>query len=182
MPERPPLHLDAALGGGLAVGTLPSLGAAVGLHLALHRPRWRVELGATYETPREAAAPSNPDVRGRFQLWSVDARGCPVLGRAALTVPLCVGLRVGLMHGVAVDLPARNPASSPWVAASLAPTLLWRPPTVAGGRLLLGLRAEGSVSVTRPGFSTTADESATQVFRAGLLGGQFGALLGFTLR
>ena len=181
-PAGPPLRVDGVLGGGLAVGTLPSLGGGVSLHFALHRPRWRVELGATYETPRETAAVDDPAIRGRFQLWSLDARGCPVFGRDALTFPLCVGMRAGLMHGAAVNLPVRTPAASLWVAASLAPTLLWRPPSVAGGRLLLGLRAEGSVSLTRPGFSTVAGAETTKVFDGGPIGGQFGALLGFAVR
>ena len=84
------------------------------------------------------------------------------------------------MHGAGRGaLASRNSAASPWVAASLAPTLLWRPPTVAGGRLLFGARAEGSVSVTRPGFKTTV---GGQLLEAGPLGGQFSVLLGFALR
>jgi hypothetical protein len=65
------------------------------------------------------------------------------------------------------------------LGVSFAPTLLWRPPTVAGGRLILGARGELSVSLTAPGFATTQGNA---VFEGGPLGGQFSALVGFSLR
>ncbi len=175
------VRVDAAIGGGLDVGILPSVGGVLSVLAALHGPLWRAEFGASYATPRERSAPSNPEVGGRFQLWSVDVRGCPVLGGEAVTVPLCIGVRAGLMHGAGrgAGLQSNTAAASPWVAASLVPTLLWRPPAVAGGRLLLGARAEASVSLTRPGFSTA---QGGPLFEAGAVGGQFSALLGFALR
>jgi hypothetical protein len=176
------LAVDLAGNFGVGLGILPSVGGALGLHTALHGPLWRIELGATYETPRETSAASTPDVRGAFQLWSVDLRGCPVLGRNTLTVPLCLGVRAGLMHGVGRGVADPAAAASPWVAVSAAPTLLWRPRSVADQRLLLGVRAEASVSLTRPGFATTAGSTSTEVYEAGPVGGQVGALVGVRLR
>ncbi|MGH1348402.1 MAG: hypothetical protein ACRBN8_43015 [Nannocystales bacterium] len=174
-----PVGVDLVLGGGFGLGVLPSVGGVVDLHVAARIRRWRIELGATYETPREQTSSSDPTVGGRFFVWSVDARACPVFGRNALTVPLCVGARAGLMHGTGIGDLESDSAASPWVGASVAPTLLWRPPAAADGRLILGARAEGSVSLTRPGFETTGQ---TPLFEGGPLGGQFGVLLGFALR
>lgn len=180
-PSDPSLDLgvDTLVQGGAALGVLPSASGMVGVHVALHGSRWRAEVGGTYETPTNTTAPGNSDVGGRFQLWSVDVRGCPVLGRAAVAVPLCLGFRAGQMHGAGRGSLERADAASPWLGVSFAPTLLWRPPTVAGGRLILGARGELSVSLTAPGFATTQGNA---VFEGGPLGGQFSALVGFSLR
>ncbi|MEM6293257.1 MAG: hypothetical protein AAGA54_18440 [Myxococcota bacterium] len=173
------LGLDILAGGGLALGVLPTATGFVGLHAALVGKRWRAELGGAYEAPVDATAPGRSELGARAQLWSVDARGCATLGRARLSVPLCGGIRVGLLHAEGTGaLQTSDRAASPWVAVSAAPTLLWRP-TFARERLVLGARAEASVSLTRPGFATAQGSS---VLEGGPIGGQFSALIGYALR
>ena len=178
-PSRPKPGVDLLAAGGVGFGILPTVTGTVGVQAALLGARWRIELGGTYETPTSSSAPTRPELGARAQLWSVEARGCGTLGRSAISVPLCGGVRAGLLHAEGTGaLETTDRAASPWIALSVAPTVLWRP-AFANARLLLGARAEASVSLTRPGFSTA---QGSTILEGGAVGGQFTALIGYAVR
>ncbi|MFV8751013.1 hypothetical protein ACNOYE_10750 [Nannocystaceae bacterium ST9] len=135
-----------AFGGG---GYGPTRGAHgfVGGALALIGERWRVELGARWSAPRVVRRAEGAG--GRFEAWSLGARGCFVPVARALEFPLCLGIEAGLVRGRGLEsLPRVETASFPWVAGSVAQGLWWAPLD----RLALGVELELVLPFTRGSF------------------------------
>jgi hypothetical protein len=147
----PPTAIDAALrltGGGQA-GTLPGFSGGVGLSLAATGHLWRAELGFGYWFPRRATFEDATDVGARIQLWSVGLRGCGVPTLGHVEIPLCAGPEAGQMRARGFGAPVNLDVRSWWVAAALAPGVVWLPRPWVG--LFLG--AEGFVNIVRPGYT-----------------------------
>jgi hypothetical protein len=162
------LRFGGALEAGVGFGPLPAVGAVVGLQLALLGRRFRVEALAHYWTPSRATSPADPDVEAIAQAWELGARGCGVLSRAIVEVPLCGGVAAGAIHaegqGALVET-ARTRAA--WVRALAGPAVRVR----VTDRLWLGARVEGFVVLASGRFVT--EPSGTEVFgprRGGITG------------
>ncbi|MCY0992641.1 hypothetical protein OV203_36215 [Nannocystis sp. ILAH1] len=143
---------------------LPRPSAAVGLALSVSGKRWRAELGGLYAPP---VTGGDDVIGGLFQAGAVELRGCPVLRRGAVEVPLCVGLQIGAMQGRGrgSGLATTTTARSPWLAATVGAAVGWRP----RGRVGLWLGADAIVALLRPSFVTAG---GVKVHEAARFGGQ----------
>ncbi|PCC68077.1 hypothetical protein SAMN02745121_04580 [Nannocystis exedens] len=162
-PRRVQLGLRAAAGVSFA-RLLPRPSAAVSLALSLSGKRWRAELGGLYAPPVTGGTAA---IGGLFQAGAVELRGCPVLRRGAVEVPLCVGLQFGAMEGRGrgTDLVTTTTARSPWLAATVGAAVAWRP----RGRVGLWLGADAIAALLRPSFVTAG---GVKVHEAARFGGQ----------
>jgi hypothetical protein len=106
-------------------------------------------------------------IGGVFQAGALELRGCPVLRRGSVAVPLCVGLQVGAMEGRGrgSGLASTTTERSPWLAATVGAAVAWRP----RGRVGLWLGADAIVALLRPTFVTAG---GVQVHQASRFGGQ----------
>ncbi|WAS97005.1 hypothetical protein [Nannocystis punicea] len=143
---------------------LPQPSAAIGLALSVSGRRWRAEIGGLYAPPVPGGTPA---IGGLFQAGAVELRGCPVLRRGAVEVPLCVGLQVGAMEGRGrgTGLVTTTTERSPWLAATAGAALAWRP----RGRVGLWVGADAIVALLRPTFVTARGQ---EVHKAARFGGQ----------
>lgn len=143
---------------------LPRPSAAVSLALSVSGKRWRAELGGLYAPP---VTGGDGVIGGLFQAGAVELRGCPVLRRGAVEVPLCVGLQIGAMQGRGrgTGLATTTTARSPWLAATAGAAVGWRP----RGRVGLWLGADAIVALLRPSFVTAG---GVKVHEAARFGGQ----------
>jgi hypothetical protein len=165
-PRRSPVPLrflgraQAGVGG----GPLPGAAAVLGLAAGFSGRGFRVELSASYWTPRTRTSAVNSDVGVRAQLWTLGVHGCGEPRWRTLSFPLCTGLVAGAVHARGVgELVPRNVASR-WVAVALEPGLVWW----ARPRLGVAVRAEGHAVLARP--SLRSEPSGT-VFTSAPVGG-----------
>lgn len=168
--ERSPasLHGLGRAQAGVGGGPLPGAAAVLGLAAGLGGRGWRVELSASYWTPRTRASAANLAVGVRAQLWTLGAHGCGEPRWRTLSFPLCAGVLAGAVHARGVgELEPRSVASR-WVALALEPGLVWW----ARPRLGLALRAEGHAALARPALRS---EPSGTVFTSGLVGGSLRA-------
>lgn len=166
-------------GGGVGfTRILPAVHGALELGLGLEGRGWRVELNGGFAPPVRGTASSQPAIGGSFRLGFAELRGCgvPMLRRAPVAFPLCVGLQLGAMYGrgEGSGLLLRQVARSPWVATRIGGALRWRPRDSWIG---LWLALDAIVAITRPSFETGGK---VLVHEAARLGGQ--AMLGFEAR
>lgn len=175
-PTRP-----RAIGGALAVAAGPGLGALPGVAaqltavLALRGPRWRVEAGGAYWFPRTAGAPGGPSVE--IALGSGSVRGCYVLARSRLELPVCGGAELGVMRGRGQGAGVVSKTSrSLWAAASAGPGLTWR----LGSWAALRLSVDAIVALWQPAFDLRIAGERVELHRAAPVGGR--AALGIELR
>lgn len=154
---------------------LPRTSAAVNLAVSLGGRHWRAELAGTYAPP---VAGGTAAIGGLFQAGAVELRGCPVLRRKTIEVPLCVGLQIGAMEGRGrgSGLTTTTTARSLWLAGTLGAALAWRP---RGGRVAPWLQADMIVALVRPSFVTAGQ---VQVHQASRFGGQVLAGIEVSLR
>ncbi|MCY1054368.1 hypothetical protein [Nannocystis sp. SCPEA4] len=171
-PAAPPAGKSPRLRVGMRVAAgvsfarlLPRPSAALSLALSIGGRRWRAELGGLYAPPVPGG---DAAIGGLFQAGAVELRGCPVLRRGTVEVPLCIGLQVGAMEGRGrgTGLMTTMTARSPWLAATAGAALAWRP---RGGRVGLWLQADAIVALLRPTFVTAGQQ---EVHRASRFGGQ----------
>ncbi|MDC0716033.1 hypothetical protein [Nannocystis bainbridge] len=143
---------------------LPGPSAALSLALSVGGRRWRAELGGLYAPP---VAGGTAAIGGLFQAGAVELRGCPVLRRGQVAVPLCLGLQVGAMEGRGrgSGLMTTTSERSPWLAATLGASVVWHP----RGRVGLWAGADAVVALLRPSFVTAG---GVRVHEAARLGGQ----------
>lgn len=164
-----------AVTGGPAVGVLPGVGAQLAAVLALRGPRWRVEAGGTYWFPRTATTADQPTVE--IGLGSGTVRGCYVLARSRLELPLCAGAELGAMRGRGQGAGVLSKTSrSLWAAAHAGPGLTWRLGPWAAVRLAVDVL----VALRQPGFDLRIGGERVELHRVPPVGGR--AALGIELR
>ncbi|HEY8376912.1 MAG TPA: hypothetical protein VIK91_10510 [Nannocystis sp.] len=159
----PKIGLRAA-GGVSFARLLPGPSAAVSLTVSVSGRRWRAEVGGLY-MPRVQGGTAA--IGGLFQAGAVELRGCPVLRRGRIEVPLCAGLQIGAMEGKGrgTMLIQTSTERSPWLALTLGAALAWRPQRRVG----LWLQADAIVALLRPAFATA---EGTRIHETARVGGQ----------
>jgi len=165
-PQRRRLQAGLRAAAGVSFARLlPRPSAAVSLAVSLGGRRWRAEIGGLYAPPVPGGTAA---IGGTFQAGAVELRGCPVLRRKTVEVPLCVGLQVGAMvgSGRGSGLATTTTARSPWLAATVGAALAWRP---RGGRVGPWLQADAIAALLQPTFVTAGQ---VVVHRAARFGGQ----------
>ena len=135
------------LAGGAEVGAIPRWSPTAALAAALLGPGWRVELAGTYST-RNLAYDDPPGAGGRLQLVAGALRGCGVPRWRRLEFPVCAGLELGLLRGVARGVASPRPAGDLWIAAGLGAGAVWR--VLENFAVVVGL--EVAIGLRRPGF------------------------------
>lgn len=159
----PRVSLRAA-GGVSFARLLPGPSGAVSLVVSVSGRRWRAEIGGLYAPPVPGGTAA---IGGLFQVGAVELRGCPVLRRGKVEVPLCAGLQIGAMQGRGrgTMLVETSTERSPWLALTLGAALGWRPHPRVGP----WLQADAIVALLRPGFVTAG---GVRVHEAARFGGQ----------
>lgn len=168
---RPPT-LALRIGGGLGIGLVPRLGGNVLGGVAARWPRWMLELEGAYFVPRVGEAATMSSIRGRFALWTVGARGCPVFAARRFEFPICAGVVAGAMHARGDRGVRSQRAVAPWFGIDLGARAL----LVPRAWVATGLDARGLVGLTRPVFETA---QGTRVHEASVAGGQFAWIVEF---
>lgn len=121
-PERPPVRGAIGIAAGPSFGELPRVGALARLHAAAFGRRWRVELGGLF-----AGAPPAALEVGSIAVvrWSVDARGCAVLGGPRFEVLPCAGIEAGRAVARSRGVDDTRRRGDPWLAAIASARLVW---------------------------------------------------------
>ncbi|MCA9705754.1 MAG: hypothetical protein KDK70_07895 [Myxococcales bacterium] len=109
---RPLGVLRAGLGGG--VGAVPRGTGVAALAAGLRWTSARLEIEGTYWIPRRSVPVEGSRVR--VQLGTAALRGCGLVGRPPLEVPLCSGLQLGGLRGNGIDALRARPAQGLWLA------------------------------------------------------------------
>jgi hypothetical protein len=126
VPRRsaPTLGLRAAVLGGAAGLGLPSWTGAITGRLGLGGRRFEATAGLQHWLPRTTVLA--PDARARFTATAAELRGCGVVGRRSLDVPLCGAVWLGAVVARGLDgLEDARRATDPWVALSASAGLRW---------------------------------------------------------
>lgn len=164
-PPKPGRGLRGAawIEGSVAMGSLP-LGARLGGGVGLLGRRFRAELAGRYWLPRD---PESAEPRARVALTSVTVRAGPVFTFGPVELLMRAVVEAGVARGVGRGVDVSNRSLRPWVAAGVAPALLWpvRP------RFALGLTGELLGVALRPRFEV---KGAGTVFVAGAIAGGAG--------
>lgn len=134
-----------ALRGGAELGAMPGVAGAVLLDLGVLWRHLRVDVGASYLTPRTERTPSGAV---RVQLGAGRVRGCGVLPVGSVAVLGCGGLEVGVALGQGRDLPEPTIGRAWWVAPLLAAGVRWW----VHPRIALLVELEGAFPAVRPAF------------------------------
>lgn len=172
-PRRPRLALGTMAGVGF--GPTPRVAAVLGLGVAAVGRAWRVALHGEYWTPSTATSSVNPAVGVQVQAWDLVVRGCGVLRRGRVEVPLCGGLGAGALRGRGTgDLATRRAASAGWIRVLGGPGVLF----AVTPRVAVGARVDGSLTLAGGAFRTEPSGRAYEP-RLGAVSG--GALLEFRL-
>lgn len=108
---------------GIELGTLPRLSSVLGVGLSLSRSPWRAELALRYGVSKVFHR-TYEDVGARLDLLAGDLRGCVVPVLARLSIPLCLGLELGVLRGRGLGV---RPATSNqwWPGVSVGSALYW---------------------------------------------------------
>jgi len=148
-PRRGPRDLRGALrlAGGAEVGAIPAWSPSAVLGAALLGAGWRVELAGTYSA-RTLAYEDRSAVGGRLQLAAGALRGCGVPRWRRFEFPVCGGLELGALRGVARGVLSPAPALDLWIAAQLVAGAAWVPTR----RVALVVALDVSIALRRPGF------------------------------
>ncbi len=135
------------LAGGAEVGAIPAWSPSAVLGAALLGAGWRVELAGTYSA-RTLAYDDRSAVGGRRQLAAGALRGCGVPRWRRFEVPVCGGLELGALRGVARGVLAPAPALDLGVAAQRVAGAAWVP----ARRVALVVMLDVSSALRRPGL------------------------------
>ncbi len=152
------------ISGGLAIGATPLVAGGVSgaIGLGLGR-RARIEAPIFYSAPTRVHLDAAPTSGAAVSLVGAGLRGCGVLGRGIVEVPLCLGVELGSMRatGFGVD-DGRSPRSL-WAALTPGLAVLVSPRSWLG----LGVWLDVPVAVARPRFEVAG---GGEVWRAGAAG------------
>lgn len=150
------LSIHGGGGHGPTAGPHGNLGGRAGLI----GERWRVDVGARWSTPRQAALAS---ATGSFDAWAIEARGCFVPIAGPVELPLCLGLELGSVRGRGLA-PTPNPTTSSflWLAPSSSQGLMW----AVVPRFAIGIELGVLVPLTRGRFAV----GGTEIERLSLFG------------
>lgn len=142
------LAITGRVAAGIGTGPSPRIAAAFVPSVGLTGRGFRVELEASYWTPRRVSSRNNGDVGLVAQLWTVGTRGCGVLARGRLEIPLCAVVHAGLVHARGEgDLVSRR-ARVPWVGVGGGVmAIVW-----LGRRLGIGAGLDILASAVQGGF------------------------------
>lgn len=163
------------VGGGVGNQAVGAIHGAAQLGYAAVRDPVRVELLATWGSPRTLRYADGAGVR--VQSLGIAARGClePKVGRSAnpsanrLSLPVCLGLEGGPSFGRGRDVPRPTGAINGWLAAELGVAAIVR----VHPRVGLVIAADAHVALLRPAFHLGVRSEivdAPQVGARGLLG------------
>jgi hypothetical protein len=144
---------------GIGMGPSPRTTAAFVASFGL-AGRWlRAELEASYWTPRRVASQNNGDVGLVAQLWTTGARGCGVLTRGRVEIPLCAVVHAGLIHAEGEGDLVSRPARVPWVGVGGGVMAIgW-----LGRRVGLGAGLDVVGSAVRGGFRSVPSGDVDRV-------------------
>ena len=185
LPEPPPpprveaparrVRGELGLQAGIGLGALPRP-AALLRHVG--GVRWRaLRVGgrASVWLPREAPAPTRPEVGGRFWLASGGVQVCGVARPARrVEFPLCAAFELGLLTGRGTGtLHVARTARALWAAVAVGPAIA----VEVSRRVAVVAAIEGLVVVVRPHFEVTG---AGEPCCGRVIGGSF--LAGLELR
>lgn len=168
--QRPGVYVRIL--GGADYGAAPAITGMLGGAVGLRGRGWRAELDGSWAFARSTSLTIAPDVRAELGRWSIGARGCGVLARGRIEVPLCAAIEAGAIEGegkgATID---QHHERRPWIAAVLGPALaialvprvalvlgvdlvapLWRAQFVIGSEEVhsprpIGVRALGGVEL-----------------------------------
>ena len=154
-------------------GALPGPTGGVDLAGGLLWRRIRLELQASYLAPRTVTTPQG---RVRASLVAGAVLGCARLGRGALELPLCAGLELGAMPGVADGPDLHATSAGRWFAALLGVGAIWR----VHPRIGLSAALQGLAAIHRPTFVLRDPGPEVVLFDPGVVSGRL--VLGIELR
>lgn len=114
-PRARTIAIGGRVAAGIGLGPSPRMTGAFAASVGVLGRWFRAEIEGQYWIPRRLASTNNTDVAVVAQLWTIGARGCGVLARGRLEIPLCAVAQAGLIHARGDgDLRSRR-ARSPWV-------------------------------------------------------------------
>ena len=160
------------IGGRVALGVgglvLPSAGLGVQAGPYIGTRRVHVHVVAEYWTARTIELPEDPTVGADLRLASGGLRGCGVLERGRVRVPLCAGVDAGavLARGRGDALASRSSARAPWAAVIVQPGVALR----VAPWLSLWLAFEGAISLHRARFRFEGMPEGEDLFIVGPFG------------
>lgn len=153
--EAPARRVRGALGlqAGLGLGALPRPAALLRLVGGVRWRALRVGGRASVWLPREAPAPTRPEVGGRFWLASGGVQVCGVARPARrVEFPLCAAFELGLLTGRGTGtLHVARTARALWAAVAAGPAIS----VEVSRRVAVMAAVEGLVMVVRPHFEVT---------------------------
>lgn len=163
--RRRPVRAVLGLRGGVDGGNLPVPGGMIEASAGATIGRARLELVGLHVFARTVDGASGG---GAFRTTAARAQGCFAPERGRLSVPLCAGVELGVLHGQGVDVMRSAEARKLWLAFVVGAGVAWavRP------RLALVLRGDLVVSPLRHEFTLQEDDLVTTnaVGGRGLLG------------
>lgn len=144
---------ELGLHAGVGLGALPRPAALLRLSGGVRWGALRVGGRASVWLPREAPAPTRPEVGGRFWLASGGVHVCGVARPARrVEVPLCAAFELGLLTGRGTGaLHVTRTARALWAAISAGPAISVQ----VSRRVAVMAAVEGLVLVVRPHFEVT---------------------------
>jgi hypothetical protein len=167
-PGRPRRPLGGALRvqGGPEYGALPGVSAAVMLAGGLLWRRARLELRGTFLTPRTKELQPEGELRAFAGLGAV--LGCGRLGPKRVEIPLCGGLEVGGVRGIAQGVPGARSTTGLWLAvvASVGVAVPVHP------RVRVGAALEGVAGILVPRFELRDPGLPVPLFASSLISGR----------
>jgi len=120
--SRRPDRRDSAVRlvvGGLLGASLPALERPTGAffaHGGVRGRAWSALLTGGYRLAWDESIPGS-DAAGRFDAWSLGARGCGIPGRGRFEAPLCGGIEAGQVRGAGRgEVTTAREQQSPWLA------------------------------------------------------------------
>ncbi|MCY1069172.1 hypothetical protein OV090_30810 [Nannocystis sp. RBIL2] len=159
--------------GGPELGAVPGVTAAVALVGGLLWRRARLEFRGMFLAPRRTDRPEG-SLRAFGAMGAV--LGCGRPGTKRVEIPLCGGLELGGVRGVAQDVAGARGMTGLWLAvvASAGVAVVVHP------RVRLGVALEGVAGIFVPGFVVVAPGSRVSLFDSSLISGRL--LVGVELR
>lgn len=160
------------IGGRVALGVgglvLPSAGLGVQGGPYLGTRRVHVHVVAEYWTARTIELPGDRIASADLRLATAGVRGCGVLERGRVRVPLCAGVDAGavLARGHGAGLSIGGTARAPWAAVIVQPGVALR----VAPWLSLWLAFEGAISLHRPRFRFEGMAPGEDLFVVGPFG------------
>jgi hypothetical protein len=146
---------------GIGLGPSPRTTGAFAASVGIAHRFFRAELEGQYWIPRRLAWPNDRDIAVIAQLWTVGLRGCGVLARGRLEIPLCALAQAGLIHAKGDGDLRSQRARVPWVGVGGGVMAIgW-----LGERVGLGAGVDVLGSVVRGGFEI--EPSGDDVDRVG---------------